>query len=325
MIRLHNVTKKFGDLMAVDDVTLEVKKGETLVLLGTSGCGKTTTLKLINRLEELTAGNIEVAGTDIRQQKPEELRRKIGYVIQGAGLFPHYTVQENIAVVPRLLHWNKSKTRQRTLEVLELLRIPYQKYLSKYPHELSGGQQQRVGLARALVADPPVILMDEPFGALDPITRNSIRREFKDIEALRHKTTVMVTHDIEEAFALGDRICLMDDGKMQQVGTTQELIFRPANGFVTRFLGQHLFQLQLQVLNLHQLRPFLPDASPDATSDTIALPETASVLEATQALTATGAPQQRLALAANASAPAQTATVAELMAAVEQLTPTLRA
>lgn len=325
MIRLRNVTKKFGSLLAVDNVTLDVKKGETLVLLGTSGCGKTTTLKLINRLEELTEGTIEVAGTDIRQQKPEELRRKIGYVIQGAGLFPHYTVQENIAVVPRLLHWPREKIEARTREVLGLLRISAQQYLHKYPQELSGGQQQRVGLARALVADPPLILMDEPFGALDPITRNSIRREFKNIEALRLKTKVLVTHDVEEAFELGDRICLMNDGKIQQLGTTQELVFRPANAFVTEFLGEHLFQLQLQVLRLHQLRPYLPAASPDTTSAAIALPETASVLEATQRLTATGAPKQSLLLEASAAAPAQAATVADLMAAVEQLTPTLRA
>lgn len=324
MIRLQNVNKQFGALPAVANLSLDVKDGETLVLLGTSGCGKTTTLKLINRLEELTSGTIEVAGTDIQQQKPEELRRKIGYVIQGAGLFPHYTVQENIAVVPRLLHWTKEKTTVRTLEVLELLRLPPRQYLSKYPHELSGGQQQRVGLARALVADPPVILMDEPFGALDPITRNSIRREFKNLEALREKTKVLVTHDVQEAFELGDRICLMDSGRMQQVGTPQELVFRPANAFVIRFLKEHLFQLQLQVLHLHQLRPFLPSASPDNNTSAINIPETANVLEATQLLIATGASNQNLTLEASAAAPAQSATVSDLMAAVEQLTPSLR-
>ncbi|RDV13955.1 ATP-binding cassette domain-containing protein [Pontibacter diazotrophicus] len=325
MIRLRNVTKRFGGLLAVDDVTLDVKEGETLVLLGTSGCGKTTTLKLINRLEELTAGTIEVAGTNIQQQKPEDLRRKMGYVIQGAGLFPHYTVQENIAVVPRLLHWSKEKIDKRTHEVLELLRISPQQYLSKYPHELSGGQQQRVGLARALISDPPVILMDEPFGALDPITRISIRREFKNIEALRHKTKVLVTHDVLEAFELGDRICLMDNGKIQQLGTTQELVFRPANEFVMRFLQDHLFQLQLQVLQLHQLRPYLPAVSPANATDAIVFPESESVLEAIQILTATGAPQQSLTLEANTETPPQAATVADLMAAVEQLTPSLRA
>lgn len=325
MIRLRNVTKKFGDLLAVDDVTLDVKEGETLVLLGTSGCGKTTTLKLINRLEELTAGTIEVAGTNIQQQKPEELRRKMGYVIQGAGLFPHYTVQENIAVVPRLLHWSKEKIDTRTHEVLELLRISAQQYLPKYPHELSGGQQQRVGLARALISDPPVILMDEPFGALDPITRISIRREFKKIEALRHKTKVLVTHDVLEAFELGDRICLMDDGKIQQLGTTQELVFRPANNFVVRFLKDHLFQLQLQVLQLHQLRPYLPVVSPANATNAIAFPESESVLEAIQVLTATGAPLQSLIFEANTETPPQAATVSDLMAAVEQLTPSLRA
>ncbi|MFD2999249.1 ABC transporter ATP-binding protein [Pontibacter toksunensis] len=324
MILLSNVTKQYGNLKAVDDVTLEVKEGETLVLLGTSGCGKTTTLKLINRLEELTDGTIEVAGTDIKHQKPEELRRKIGYVIQGAGLFPHYTVQENIAVVPRLLHWKKDKTHSRTLEVLELLKMPPQQYLHKYPHELSGGQQQRVGLARALVANPPVILMDEPFGALDPITRNSIRREFKNLEALRNKTTVLVTHDVQEAFELGDRICLMDDGEVQQLGTPQELIFRPANAFVTHFLKEHLFQLQLQVLYLHQLRPFLPPAAQDIASNVLSIAETANVLEATQLLIATGAIQQGLILEATTAIPAQSATLTDLMAAVERLTPTLR-
>ncbi|WP_162053034.1 ABC transporter ATP-binding protein [Pontibacter pamirensis] len=324
MIRLRNVTKKFGSLLAVDDVTLDVKEGETLVLLGTSGCGKTTTLKLINRLEELTAGTIEVAGTDIQHQKPEELRRQMGYVIQGAGLFPHYTVQENIAVVPRLLHWSKEKIEARTREVLDLLRISAQQYLPKYPHELSGGQQQRVGLARALISDPPVILMDEPFGALDPFTRISIRREFKNIEALRHKTKVLVTHDVLEAFELGDRICLMDDGKIQQLGTTQELVFRPANGFVMRFLQDQLFQLQLQVLQLQHLRPYLPAVSPSNIHNAIAIPEMESVLEAIQILTATGAPQQCLTLNATTAAPAQAATVADLMAAVEQLTLTLR-
>lgn len=324
MIRLHNVTKQFGSLKAVDDVTLDVEEGETVVLLGTSGCGKTTMLKLINRLEELSAGTIVVAGTDVRQQKPEELRRQIGYVIQGVGLFPHYTVQENIAVVPRLLHWDKAKTEQRTLQVLGLLGMPPQQYLSKYPHELSGGQQQRVGLARALIADPPVILMDEPFGALDPVTRRSIRSEFKSLEALLRKTTVLVTHDVQEAFDLGDRICLMDSGRIQQLGTPQELVFRPANAFVTRFLQEHLFQLQLQVLRLHQLRPYLPTASSDFANAAIALPDTISVLEATQLLTAAAAPQQRLILRPTPAAPAQAATVSDILAAVAQLTPTLR-
>ena len=320
MIRLRNVTKQYGNRKAVDDLTLEVKQGETLVLLGTSGCGKTTTLKLINRLEELSAGTIEVAGADIQQQKPEELRRKIGYVIQGAGLFPHYTVQENIAVVPRLLHWEKQKTAARTLQVLELLGLPALEFLPKYPHEMSGGQQQRVGLARALVTDPPVILMDEPFGALDPITRTSIRKEFKHLEGLLHKTVVLVTHDVQEAFEMGDRICLMDGGKMQQLGTPQELVFQPANAFVSRFLQEHLFQLQLQVLRLRQIRPYL--LSVPATvhhHNAVSLPETASVLDATQILTAAGAPKHILLLNDTAGAPAQAATMADLLAAVGKL------
>ncbi|GAA4445525.1 hypothetical protein GCM10023188_48850 [Pontibacter saemangeumensis] len=323
MIRLRNVTKRYGETAAVDGVTLEVKEGETVVLLGTSGCGKTTTLKLINRLENLSSGHIEVAGADIRSQKPEELRRKIGYVIQGAGLFPHYTVQENIAVVPRLLRWDKTDTKARTRAVLELLGLPPEQFLFKFPHELSGGQQQRVGLARALVTDPPVILMDEPFGALDPITRNNIRREFKSLEALLHKTTVLVTHDVQEAFELADRICLMDAGKVQQLGTPQELVFQPANAFVTHFLQEHLFQLQLQVLRLHQLRPFLPLAPSDCAPNTIILPDTANVLEAMQRLSAAGKPQD-LFLQSATDAPARSASVSELLSAVARLTPTLR-
>jgi len=324
MIRLQNVSKHYGALAAVKDVTLEVKEGETVVLLGTSGCGKTTTLKLINRLEELSGGTIAIGGTDIQRQKPEELRRQIGYVIQGAGLLPHYTVEENVAVVPRLLHWQKSKTVTRTQEVLTLLGLPPEQFLTKYPHELSGGQQQRVGLARALVTDPPVILMDEPFGALDPITRTHIRREFRSLEALLQKTTVLVTHDVQEAFALGDRICLMDGGKIQQLGTPQELVFRPANAFVARFLQEHLFQLQLQVLRLRQLRPYLPEVTSEAATAEVLVSETTNVLEAVQQLTAAGAPQQ-LVIAPHGGIPAQGASVADLMAAVAHLTPTLGA
>ncbi|WP_317246724.1 ABC transporter ATP-binding protein [Pontibacter sp. E15-1] len=324
MIRLQNVSKKYAAAVAVNDVSLEVSEGETLVLLGTSGCGKTTTLKLINRLEELTAGSITVAGVAIQQQKPEELRRQIGYVIQGAGLFPHYTVQENIAVVPRLLKWGKPETATRTHEVLELLGMAPAQFLAKYPHELSGGQQQRIGLARALVTDPPVMLMDEPFGALDPITRAHIRKEFKHLERRLQKTTVLVTHDIQEAFELGDRICLMDAGKIQQLGTPQELVFRPANAFVSRFLQDQLFQLQLQVLRLHQLRPFLsPEASPYPAA-ALTLPDSESVLEATQQLASANLPQQSLQLEATDRAPAQWATLAELMGAVAHFIPTLR-
>ncbi|WP_347159019.1 ABC transporter ATP-binding protein [Pontibacter chitinilyticus] len=319
MIQIHNATKMYGPLAAVDAVSLEVSKGETLVLLGTSGSGKTTTLKLINRLEELTSGSIAVAGKDIQQQPPEELRRQMGYVIQGAGLFPHYTVQENIAVVPRLLGWQKKQTTQRTEEVLEMLHLPAQEYLHKYPHQLSGGQQQRVGLARALVSDPPVVLMDEPFGALDPITRHSIRHEFKHLKALQDKTIVLVTHDVQEAFELADRICLMDGGQVQQVGTPKELVFRPANTFVGRFLQQHIFQLQLQVLTLQDLLPYLQPL-PTATSATTPLPASTPVLQALQQLTGTSIATQSINILQKNAGQLYTVGTAELMAAVAEAT-----
>lgn len=325
MIHLRNTTKTYGPLTAVHDVSLEVAEGETLVLLGTSGCGKTTTLKLINRLEELSSGSIAVAGKDIRQQRPEELRRQLGYVIQGAGLFPHYTVQENIAVVPRLLGWQKQQTAQRSGEVMEMLHLPPEEYLHKYPHQLSGGQQQRVGLARALVSDPPVVLMDEPFGALDPITRHSIRHEFKHLPALQDKTMVLVTHDVQEAFDLGNRICLMDGGQVQQLGTPKELVFRPANDFVRRFLQQHLFQLQLQVLTLWDILPYLPPAASNAPAARM-LPESTSVLEALQQLSGTrAAAEPSITVRCKTSDAKYNVDAAELLAAVAKATQTLQA
>ncbi|MFD2065995.1 ABC transporter ATP-binding protein [Pontibacter silvestris] len=323
MIRIRNATKTFSSFKAVDNISLDIKERETLVLLGTSGCGKTTTLKLINRLIELSAGSIEVAGKNIQQQKPEELRRRIGYVIQGAGLFPHYTVKENIAVVPRLLGWNKSKTETQTSRILEIMGLSAQKYLWKYPRELSGGQQQRVGLARALVTDPPVVLMDEPFGALDPITRSSILHEFRNLEALRHKTVILVTHDIQEAFELGDRICLMDKGEIQQLGTPKELVFQPANAFVRRFLQERRFQLQLQVLQLAELHSYLQPHLTFTDTNIITLPGTASVLEATQLLSVATYPRPVIALEATATTPALHLGISDIMAAVDKYIQTL--
>ena len=235
-ITLTHVTKRYHDRAVVDDLSLTIPAGETLVLLGTSGCGKTTTLKMLNRLIDADSGIIAVNGTDVRQQEPHELRRGIGYVIQDAGLFPHYTVADNIAVVPRLLGWNPDRIRQRTQELLTMLRLP-ESILIRLPDQLSGGQRQRIGLARALAADPPIILMDEPFGALDPITRAAIRREFRDLEALQQKTIVLVTHDVREAVVLGDRIALMDAGKIIQIGPPGELQQQPATDFVAEYMG----------------------------------------------------------------------------------------
>ncbi|XWW46898.1 ABC transporter ATP-binding protein [Fibrella sp. USSR17] len=234
-ICLTNVTKRYHDRAVVDDLTLTIPMGETLVLLGTSGCGKTTTLKMINRLIDADAGTIAINGKDSRQQEPHELRRSIGYVIQDAGLFPHYTVADNIAVVPRLLNWEPERIRQRTQELLTMLRLPAT-VLTRFPDQLSGGQRQRIGLARALAADPPIILMDEPFGALDPITRAAIRREFRKLEALQQKTIVLVTHDVREAVNLGDRIALMDAGRIVQMGPPDELQHQPATEFVRTYM-----------------------------------------------------------------------------------------
>lgn len=258
MIEARGLTKRYKGVAAVEAISFQVAEGETLGLIGTSGCGKTTTLKMLNRLIEPTAGYISLAGQDIRQQSPEKLRQGIGYVIQNIGLFPHYTVTENIAVVPRLLRWKEKRIAQRIGELLEMVGLPPGKFARRYPRELSGGQQQRVGLARALAANPPVVLLDEPFGALDQITRRQIQQEFKRLESLLHKTMVLVTHDVFEAITLCDRLCLMDGGKIQQLGTPQELIFAPQNDFVRDFFQANRFQLELQVTRLQDLLPWLP-------------------------------------------------------------------
>jgi osmoprotectant transport system ATP-binding protein len=252
MIVAEHLRKDFGKTAAVDDISFEVKEGETLVLLGTSGCGKTTTLKMINRLTEPSGGRISVNGKDVLDQNPDQLRRGIGYVLQNNGLFPHYSVAENMAIVPKLLKWDQQKIAQRTQTLLEKLHLP-EKYLNLYSNELSGGQQQRVGLARALMADPPVLLMDEAFGALDPITRAAIRKEFKKLDEFRRKTIIMVTHDVQEAFEMADRICLMDAGKIKQIGTPAELLFNPADDFVASFLDDQRLQLELKAVSLNNL------------------------------------------------------------------------
>ena len=252
MIVAENVSKYFGKLKAVDDISFEVREGENLILLGTSGCGKTTTLKMINRLVAPASGCIKVNGIDVTRQSPETLRRGIGYVLQHNSLFPHYTVAENVAVVPHLLQWDKKRIKSRTEELLNKLNLPGDK-LSAYPHELSGGQQQRVNIARAIAADPPVLLMDEPFGALDTITRANISREFSEIDEFMRKTIVMVTHDIQEAFLLGDRICLIREGKIVQCGKPLELLFHPANDFVKEFLSASYLRLALGAIKIQDI------------------------------------------------------------------------
>ncbi|GAA4336371.1 ABC transporter ATP-binding protein [Mucilaginibacter gynuensis] len=257
MIKADKLSKHFGGIKAVDEISFEVNEGETMVLLGTSGCGKTTTLKMINRLIEPTSGTVFINGKNILNQPAEELRRSIGYVLQNNGLFPHYTVAENIAIVPQLLKWDKARITQRTQELLEKLHLS-QDQLHAYPGELSGGQQQRIGLARALIADPPVLLMDEPFGALDNVTRASIHKEFNALDELKKKTIIMVTHDVQEAFELGDRICIMDKGRIIQSGSPAELLFKPANSFIIDFLKEQRLQLEFKTIKLTDVWDQLP-------------------------------------------------------------------
>ena len=258
MITVEGLSKHFGEVKAVDGISFDVKEQETLVLLGTSGCGKTTTLKMINRLIEPTSGTIYIGGKNIFDQQPELLRRGIGYALQNNGLFPHYTVAENIAIVPQLLKWDNKKIERRISELIEKLHLSNDQ-LKAYPNELSGGQQQRVGLARALVADPPVLLMDEPFGALDNVTRSKIHAEFKELDELKRKTIIMVTHDVQEAFELGNRICLMDKGTIVQIGTPSDLLFKPANQFVASFLKEQRLQLEFRAIKIKDIWPLLPE------------------------------------------------------------------
>lgn len=237
MIRLETVTKRYGSATAVRDLSLEVRDGEVCVLIGPSGCGKTTTLRMINRLVEPSSGRILVGGQDTSTLKPEDLRRGMGYAIQSVGLFPHLTVSENIVTVPRLLGWDRPRMDARVEELLQLVGLPPAEYAAKYPRELSGGEAQRVGVARALAADPPVLLMDEPFGAVDPLTRERLQGEFARIQRDLRKTVVFVTHDVDEAIRLADRIAIMRDGVLQQYDTPEEVLDHPANKFVHDFMG----------------------------------------------------------------------------------------
>jgi len=248
MIVLEHVTKRYGDTLAVDDLSLEIAKGELAVLLGRSGCGKTTTLRAINRMHDIDEGTITVDGVNVMERSPDELRRHIGYVIQSVGLFPHMTVARNIGVVPRLLGWDGARIEARVNELIELVGLDVSEHARKKPGQLSGGQQQRVGVARALAADPPVLLMDEPFGALDPISRQRLQAEFLRLQRELRKTVVFVTHDVEEAVVLGDRIALMDGGKLVQFDTPERLWQHPATPLVTQFFGH---ELGLKIMSRH--------------------------------------------------------------------------
>ena len=238
-VAFKDVTKRYAgaDSNAVENLSFEVASGEICVLVGPSGCGKTTAMRMVNRTVEITSGDIEIAGTSVRDRSPAQLRREIGYVIQQIGLFPHRTIAQNIATVPHLLGWEKVRTRERVTELLELISLPAD-IADRYPAQLSGGQQQRVGVARALAADPPVMLMDEPFGAIDPINRERLQNEFLRLQAEIRKTILFVTHDIDEAIKMGDRIAVLrEGGHLAQYATPSELLMDPADGFVEDFVG----------------------------------------------------------------------------------------
>lgn len=238
MIKLENVSKVFADgTRAVKDLTLEIQNGEFCIFLGPSGCGKTTSMKMINRLIPMTSGNISVDEVDVMKLDPNELRQGIGYAIQNIGLFPHLTVEENIATVPILKKWPKAKCHDRAAELLDLVGMDPGTFLNRYPSELSGGQQQRVGVARCLGADPPILLMDEPFGAIDPITRAKLQDEFLKIQSKIKKTIAFVTHDINEAIKMGDKIALLREGELVQFSDPSTLLNEPANEFVRNFVG----------------------------------------------------------------------------------------
>jgi len=257
LIKLENARKIYGDgTVAVKDISLEIKEGEFCVFLGPSGCGKTTCMKMINRLIPLTGGSIYIDGVSILDLDKNELRRGIGYAIQNIGLFPHLTVSQNIATVPILKKWPKTRQRERAAELLDLIGMDPGTYLDRYPSELSGGQQQRVGVARCLGADPPILLMDEPFGAIDPITRSKLQDEFLKIQAKLKKTIAFVTHDIHEAIKMGDKVALLKKGELVQYTSPSDLLYAPVNQFVRDFVGSDRI---LKGLRLHRIGEFMQE------------------------------------------------------------------
>jgi osmoprotectant transport system ATP-binding protein len=289
MIVLDRVRKQYADgTVAVEELSLDVGLGQIAVLVGPSGCGKTTTMRMVNRLVEPTSGRIVLDGDDISQVDRVALRRRIGYVIQQVGLFPHQTVADNVATVPQLLGWDKRRTRARVAELLELVGLDVDRHAKRYPHELSGGQRQRVGVARALAADPPVLLMDEPFGAVDPVARDRLQAEFLRLQEQVRKTIVFVTHDIDEAIRLGDHIAVMrEGGHLEQYADPKTLLSEPATPFVADFVGADRTLRRLSVLTVDpSLLVRWPVVSPDTTAtDAVAVVDEA---EAAWAVVAAG-------------------------------------
>ena len=273
MIRLESLTKTYASpqatVTAVDRVSLEVREGETCVLLGPSGCGKTTTLRMINRLVGPTSGKVFIAGRDTEAVDPVELRRGIGYVIQQIGLFPNMTVAENIGVVPRLLGWPDTRRRERAAELLALLALPPAQFADRYPNELSGGQAQRVGVARALAVDPPVLLMDEPFAALDPVNREAIQDEFLRMQRKLRKTILFVSHDIDEAVKMADRIAIFNSGRLVQFAAPDEMLAHPADAFVAGFVGSDRTLKRLRLIRVHEVMAPAVAGDPEASSPAV--------------------------------------------------------
>jgi len=269
MIRLEGVTKHYGDTRAVDNLSFSGAEGEVCVLIGPSGCGKTTTLRMINRLIEPTSGQIFVNGQDISQVRPEKLRQSIGYAIQSVGLFPHMTVGANISVVPELLHWEKERIAKRVEELLVLVGLEPEEYTGKYPNQLSGGEAQRIGVARALSADPPILLMDEPFGAVDPLTRERLQVQFMDIQKKLRKTIILVTHDLDEAIRLADRIAIMASGRLVQYDTPEAILSKPADKFVHDFIGTDRALKRLSRIGIEKFVKAPPSVSLDASMEEV--------------------------------------------------------
>ena len=273
MITLDRLTKAFpgsGAQYAVDELSLTVNAGEICVLIGPSGCGKTTTMRMINRMEEPDSGRIEVGGRDVTKIDPVALRRSIGYVIQQVGLFPHMTISENVATVPKMLGWDTARIAKRVDELLALVHMDPSVYRNRFPRELSGGQKQRVGVARALAADPPVMLMDEPFGAIDPITRAKLQDEFLRILKELKKTIVFVTHDIDEAIRMGSRIAILRAGKVVQYDTPERILARPADAFVEAFIGTDRSLKRLALLTAGSYLEALEAGEPAANAPRLA-------------------------------------------------------
>lgn len=259
MIRFEHVSKIYDDkVMAVDDVSLEIARGEFVVLIGPSGCGKTTSLEMINRLEKQTSGSIYVNGEDISKLNEVNLRRNIGYVIQQTGLFPHLTIGSNIGLVPKLQKWPEERIEARTKELLEMVGMDPSEYIDRFPRELSGGQQQRIGVLRALAAEPDIILMDEPFGALDPITRENLQDELKRLQGRLKKTIVFVTHDMDEALKLGDRVVVMRQGRIVQADSPEDLLRNPADEFVEEFIGRDRLAMKAETLTVEEVTVTTP-------------------------------------------------------------------